>query len=230
MSTPDRRLRGLYGMVDLPARRPGEPVAGGRVAPPAGRLARALIAGGARVLQLRMKGADAAALLAVVDELRPLCRERDVLFIVNDRLDVALAGGAGGVHLGQDDLPLAEARRLAPAGFQIGISTHSLEQARTAAAGGADYIGFGPIFATASKHNPDPVVGVDQLAEVCRTVSVPVVAIGGITRARVRDIVQAGAAAAALIGDINHPQATMGTPEAWVEAVTAAAREVSGAW
>jgi thiamine-phosphate pyrophosphorylase len=222
VSTPDARLRGLYGMVDLPARRPGEPGGRGRAAPPAGRLARALIAGGARVLQLRMKGADAAAVLAVVDELRPLCRQKDVLFIVNDRLDVALAGGAGGVHLGQDDLPIGEARRLVPAGFQIGISTHNLEQARAAAAGGADYIGFGPIFPTASKHNPDPVVGVAELAEVCRTVAVPVVAIGGITRATVRDVVRAGAAAAALIGDINH-QPTM-------DEVTAAAREVTGAW
>ncbi|HEX2571419.1 MAG TPA: thiamine phosphate synthase [Polyangia bacterium] len=228
MSAPDARLRGLYGMVDLPARRPGEPGGRGRTAPPAGRLARALIAGGARVLQLRMKGADAAAVLAVVDELRPLCRQKDLLFIVNDRLDVALAGGADGVHLGQDDLPLAEARRLAPAGFRIGISTHNLAQARAAAAGGADYIGFGPVFPTASKQDPDPVVGVAQLAEVCRTVSVPVVAIGGITRATVRDVVRAGAAAAALIGDVNHP--AVEDPGAWMDAVTAAAREVSSAW
>lgn len=100
------RIRGLYGMIDLPARGGGAP---------AGRLARALLDGGARILQLRMKEGSAAAMLAVLDELRPLCRRREATLIVNDRLDVALAGGADGVHLGQDDLPLAEARKLAPA-------------------------------------------------------------------------------------------------------------------
>ncbi|HZS39746.1 MAG TPA: thiamine phosphate synthase, partial [Polyangia bacterium] len=133
------RLRGLYGMVDLPA-------AGG--GPPAGRLARALLDGGARVLQLRMKGASAASMLAVVDELRPLCRRREATLIVNDRLDVALAGGADGAHLGQDDLPLAAARALAPAPFLLGVSTHSPAQARAALDAGADYLGFGPCFAT----------------------------------------------------------------------------------
>src|SRR5438876_11089120 len=130
-----KSFRGLYGIVDLPA-------AGGGI--PAGQLARALLDGGARILQLRMKGATAAAMAAVCDELRPLCRARDALFIVNDRLDVALAGGADGVHLGQDDLPLAAARRIVPPGFVIGVSTHSEAQALAAsstAGGGADYIG-----------------------------------------------------------------------------------------
>src|SRR5438067_13263610 len=115
-----------------------------------------------------MKGATAAAMAALCDELRPLCRARAALFIVNDRLDVALAGGADGVHLGQDDLPLAAARRLAPPGFMIGVSTHDLAQARAAAAAGADYLGFGPVFATRSKGNPDPIVGLDGLAAACR--------------------------------------------------------------
>src|SRR5436305_570944 len=127
--------------------------------PPAGRLARALLEGGARVLQLRMKRGSAAAMLAVVDELRPLCRRHEALLLVNDRLDVALAGGADGVHLGQDDLPLADARRIAPS-LIIGVSTHDEAQAIAAAEGGASYVAFGPIFATASKENPDPVVGI----------------------------------------------------------------------
>jgi thiamine-phosphate pyrophosphorylase len=180
-------------MVDLP-------VAGG--GPPAGRLANQLLDGGARVLQLRMKGATASAMLAVVDELRPLCRRRVATLIINDRLDVALAGGADGVHLGQDDLPLEAARRLAPAPFVIGISTHDLEQARAAVAGGADYIGFGPCFITTTKENPDPVVGLEQLAEVCR-LKVPVVAIGGITVERAAAVAAAGAAAAAVIQAVN---------------------------
>ena len=185
-----QRLRGLYGMVDL---KPG--------APPAGRLARALLDGGARVLQLRMKGATAASMLAVVDELRPLCKRREALLIVNDRLDVALAGGAHGVHLGQDDLPLAEARRIAPS-LIIGISTHDEAQARAAAEGGASYLGFGPIFATASKENPDPVVGLERLAAVCK-LPLPVVAIGGITVECAADCARAGAAAVAIISAVS---------------------------
>jgi thiamine-phosphate pyrophosphorylase len=204
---------GLYGMVDLP-------VSGGGV--PAGRLARALIDGGARIVQLRMKGATAAAMAAVCDELRPLCRAREILFIVNDRLDVALAGGADGVHLGQDDLPLAAARRVAPAGFLIGVSTHNEAQARAAIEGGADYIGFGPCFATSSKLNPDPVVGLEALRQVCSLAlptTTPVVAIGGITLDTVADVARAGAHAAAVIRAVN------GAAD-----VTAAARLVTAAF
>jgi thiamine-phosphate pyrophosphorylase len=202
------KLRGLYGMIDLP-------LSGG--APPAGRLARQLLDGGAQILQLRMKGATAAAMLAVVDELRPLCARREATLIINDRLDVALSGGAHGVHLGQDDIPLADARKLAPAPFLIGISTHNQEQAEAALAGGADYIGFGPCFATTTKENPDPVVGLDRLKRVCG-LSIPVVAIGGITLERVPDIVHAGAAAAAIIAAVNHAP----DPTAAARAVTAA--------
>src|SRR5581483_2856172 len=201
-----QRLRGLYGMVDL---RPG--------APPAGRLARALLDGGARVLQLRMKHASAGSMLAVVDELRPICRRREALLIVNDRVDVALVGGADGVHLGQDDLPLAEARRIAPK-LIIGISTHDEAQARAAAEGGADYLGFGPIFETTSKQNPDPVVGLERLAAVCK-LEVPIVAIGGISVERAADCARAGAAAVAIISAVSS------APD-----VAAAARAVSAAF
>jgi thiamine-phosphate pyrophosphorylase len=138
--------------------------------------------------------------------------------IVNDRLDVALGGGAGGVHLGQDDLPLAAARKLVPAGFIIGISTHDVAQARAALEGGADYIGFGPCFPTATKQNPDPVVGLERLAEVCR-LGGRVVAIGGITLERAGEVARAGAAAAAIISAVN------GSAD-----VTAAARSVASHW
>ena len=188
-------IRGLYGMVDL---RPGDP--------PAGRLAGALLDGGAQILQLRMKQASASAMLAVVDELRPLCRRRGARLVVNDRLDVALAGGADGVHLGQEDLPLAAARQVAaagPPGFLIGVSTHDLAQVEAALAGGADYLGFGPVFPTGTKEHPDPVVGVAALAAVCRRAPVPVVAIGGLTLDRLDEIVAAGAAAAAVIGAVS---------------------------
>lgn len=196
-------------MVDLQAD------AGG---PAAERLAHALLDGGAPILQLRMKGADARALLAVARVLAPLCRARGATFIVNDRLDVALASDADGVHLGQEDLPLAAARTLAPRPFLIGVSTHDLEQAHAAVAGGADYIGFGPCFPTATKQNPDPVVGLERLAAAC-ALPIPVVAIGGITLDHVPAVVRAGATAAALISAVNH------APD-----VTAAARAVASAF
>lgn len=187
-------LRGLYGMVDLP------PAAS---ADDALRLATLLADGGAAILQLRMKDAAAADVLRNARALVALTRARRLPLIVNDRVDVALAAGADGVHLGQEDLPLAAARPLVPAGFIIGVSTHDEEQARAAAAAGADYIGFGPCFATRSKRNPDPVVGVERLARVCRDVRIPVVAIGGITLDTVRAVAAAGAAAAAVIAAVN---------------------------
>jgi thiamine-phosphate pyrophosphorylase len=185
-------LRGLYGMVDLPAT--AEPAT-------ATALAAALADGGARILQLRMKGADAADQLALARVLAPWCRARAVTFIVNDRVDVALAAAADGVHLGQDDLPLAAARAIVPAGFVIGVSTHDESQAAAAAA--ADYIGFGPCFTTSTKLNPDPVVGLERLTRVCAASPIPVVAIGGITLDTVPAVARAGAAAAAIIRAVN---------------------------
>lgn len=187
------RIRGLYGMVDL---QPGE---GHRAVP----LASALLDGGARVLQLRMKRADAREILVACEALRPVCAGRATL-IVNDRLDVALAAAADGVHLGQSDLPLAAARRLVPPGMLIGISTHDEAQALAAARGGADYIGFGPVFGTKTKEKPDPTTGVEALAAVCRAVRIPVVGIGSIAPDNVGEIVRAGAAAAAVISAVNH--------------------------
>ena len=122
-------------------------------------------------------------------------------------MDVALAVGADVVHLGQDDLPLADAQRVRAAAGRpdlvIGFSTHNLAQAAAAVQGGADYIGFGPVFGTRSKLNPDPTVGLETLAHVCRTVKVPVVAIGGISLDAVSAVVAAGASAAAVIAAID---------------------------
>lgn len=162
---------------------------------------------GIGVLQLRMKTGSAAAMLAVLDELRarfPVDDPASPRLIVNDRLDVALAGRAHGAHLGQDDLPIELARPLCPPGFLLGISTHSEEQAAAAIAAGADYIGFGPIFPTGTKDNPDPVVGLERLATVCRSSPIPVVAIGGITLERAAEVAAAGAHAAALIAAVNY--------------------------
>lgn len=189
---------GLYGMLDLSS----APPAPGTPSILPRHIYGPLFDAGVGVLQLRMKDASAALMLAVLDEVR-LHRPPGTLLIVNDRLDVALAGGADGVHLGQDDLPLAAARRLCPPGFLIGVSTHNEAQAAAALAQGADYIGFGPIFATGSKRNPDPVVGVERLRAVCASTRTPVVAIGGISLERVPELVAAGARAVAIIAAVN---------------------------
>jgi thiamine-phosphate pyrophosphorylase len=167
----------------------------------------ALLAAGPCCLQLRAKAASARALEAASRRLLRLCRAAGVPFCVNDRLDVALAVGADVVHLGQDDLPLGDAQRVRAAAGRpdlvIGFSTHNRAQAIAAAAAGADYIGFGPVFGTRSKANPDPTVGLDALAEICRAVAVPVVAIGGIALEAVPAVARAGAAAAAVIAAID---------------------------
>ena len=172
-------------------------------------LARALVGGGARVLQVRIKprgGAPAAPaeLVRIAAMARRVCAEAGAALIVNDRVDVALAVGADGVHLGQTDLPLADARALAGGALWIGISTHDLAQVRAALAGGADYLGYGPVFPTETKVNPDPVQGVAKLRDAVALAGVtPVVAIGGITPARVTEVYAAGAAAVCAIGAVN---------------------------
>jgi len=169
--------------------------------------ARALLAAAPCCLQLRAKAVGARALEAAARRLLPLCRAAGVPFCVNDRLDVALAVGADVVHLGQDDLPLADAQRVRAAAGRpdlvIGFSTHNPAQATAAAQAGADYIGFGPVFGTRSKLNPDPTVGLEALAAVCRAVGVPVVAIGGIALDAVPAVARAGASAAAIIAAID---------------------------
>jgi thiamine-phosphate pyrophosphorylase len=157
----------------------------------------------ARVLQLRVKPGDASELARIARMARRVCDAAGAQLIVNDRVDVALAVGADGVHLGQTDLPLRDARALAPK-LTIGVSTHDVEQVERAVAEGADYLGFGPIFATRTKRNPDPVQGLGGLrAAVAAARGTPIVAIGGITPARARDIYAAGASCLCAISAVN---------------------------
>jgi thiamine-phosphate diphosphorylase len=137
----------------------------------------------ALVLQVRIKPrdgrADAADLVRIARMARRVCDAAGAALIINDRVDVALAAGADGVHLGQTDLPLADARRIAP-DLWIGVSTHNLAQVREACGAGADYLGFGPVFPTTTKQNPDPVQGLDGLrAAALAAGDHPIVAIGG---------------------------------------------------
>jgi len=156
------------------------------------------IAGGATAIQLRdkeMKGRDYYQAALVIKDV---CKENNVLFIVNDRLDVALAAEADGVHLGQEDLPLHAAKKLAPPGFIIGISAVNVEQAKLAEKGGADYLGVGDVFGTASK--PDAkLTGVDMLKMICQSTSLPCVAIGGINVNNAKIVLNAGAIGIAVI-------------------------------
>ena len=172
-------------------------------------LAEALVSS-ARVLQVRIKPrtgrADPADLVRIARMARRVCDAAGAALIVNDRIDIALAAGADGVHLGQADLPIGQARRISR-DLWIGISTHDLMQVHAACDAGADYLGFGPVFATATKENPDRVQGLAGLrAAVAAAAAVgrPIVAIGGITAAHVADIYDTGVHAICAISAVNH--------------------------
>lgn len=164
-------------------------------------LAELLLAAGARIVQLRLKDAPARDFLAAATAIASRCRASGALLIVNDRVDIAVLSGADGVHLGQTDLPLAAAREIMGARALIGVSTSNLAMARAAEAGGADYIGFGPMYPGGLK-NTATGRGLDNLRAVRAAVNIPIVAIGGITEARMPEVLAAGADAAAIITDV----------------------------
>jgi len=165
------------------------------------QIAEALFAGGARLVQVRNKTAAAGDVLAQVERIMAFAPS-DAQVMVNDRVDIAVLAGAAGVHLGQTDLPPVAARRMLGPGRIIGYSTHNLNQALEADGLPVDYIAVGPIFATATKENPDPVLGVDKLREICRAVRKPVVAIGGIRLDDAQQVLNAGAQSVAVIRDL----------------------------
>lgn len=166
--------------------------------------AEALLEAGVGLLQFRHKGHFSRNVFGTAERVRDLCRRARALFIVNDRADIARLLDAG-LHLGQDDLPPAEARRLLGPAHLIGFSTHNPTQFAAALEEPVDYLAFGPIFPTATKQNPDPVVGLDLLPELARRAhraGRPLVAIGGITRQRAPHVLAAGADSLAVIGDL----------------------------
>lgn len=166
-------------------------------------IARAAIRGGADAVQLRDKTASGRRLYEVALELRRLTREAGVAFIVNDRLDVALAADADGVHLGQDDLPARAARALLPPGRILGVSAETVEEALAAERDGADYLGVGPVFeARGSKADAGEPVGLSRIALIRRACRLPLVAIGGINAGNARAVRAAGADAAAVISAV----------------------------
>ena len=166
-----------------------------------GDLLDAVIAGGCRMVQLRDKSSPSGRLLPLAEQLRAHCRDLGAIFIVNDRVDLAIAVGADGVHLGQDDLPPRVARPLLRPGMILGVSTHSVEQARQAQADGADYVAVGSMFPTRTK--PDfELVGPALVRALRPEIRVPLVGIGGITPDNVGEVIRAGADGVAVISAV----------------------------
>jgi thiamine-phosphate pyrophosphorylase len=176
-----------------------EALAGGR---PLAAAVGAAVDGGVTCVQLRAKTASARRILAQARELLALLLPRGVPLIVNDRLDIALAAGAGGVHVGQDDLPCAAVRRLAPPGFRIGVSVSTVAEARAAEADGADYLGVSPVFDTPTKRDTPRAAGLEGLRRIRAATRLPLVAIGGIHAGNAAAVRAAGADGLAVVSAI----------------------------
>lgn len=161
----------------------------------------AALDGGVTCLQLREKTASAGEILALARTLLPLCRARRVPLLINDRVDITLAAGADGVHLGQDDLPLPEARALLGPDRILGATAHTVEEALRAQAEGADYLGVGAMFPTGTKTDTVPT-SADTLKAICAAVSIPVVAIGGVNAENLPTLAGTGIAGAAVVSAI----------------------------
>jgi thiamine-phosphate pyrophosphorylase len=167
-----------------------------------GEFARELREGGVRLVQYRDKVNGPQEILRAAREVDAAFEGAQVLRVMNDRADLAVLAQWEGVHVGQGDLPVEAVRRVLGSGKLVGVSTHNEEQVRAATASGPDYVAVGPVFATGSKANPDPVVGLDFVRRVRAMTELPVVAIGGITLANARSVIEAGADAVAVIGGI----------------------------
>jgi thiamine-phosphate pyrophosphorylase len=165
-------------------------------------IAELAIAGGADTIQLREKGGSTQEMIRAARQMQALCKKAGVCFIVNDRVDVAIAAGADGVHLGQDDFPIPLARKLLGEEAIIGGSACNMEEARKCLMEGADYIGFGPVYSTASKVDAGPVSGLDLLQHIVEAIPLPIVAIGGITTANTILVMNAGAHGIAVISAV----------------------------
>lgn len=174
-------------------------------------LAEAMAAVGVRLVQFRHKGPFTRGVLGLAREVRSVFRSSGARFVVNDRADMALVLRADGVHVGQQDLPPEDVRKLVGPRMLVGYSTHNAAQLEEAACRSADYVAIGPVFATSSKVNPDPTVGLEGVAEARRLVAKPLVAIGGIGLRGAPDVLQAGADSVAMISALR-----LGSLPAWM--------------
>lgn len=185
------RLPGLYVIIDAAFLKGRD----------AATLAGQAIDGGASVIQLRAKGLETRAFLAMGEKVREVCNQRGILFIINDSLEVALAVDADGLHVGQEDMPVGVARRLLPAGKLLGCSVRTVAEAIQARADGADYLGAGAAYATGTKTSAG-VVGPGRLAEIKTAVDLPIVAIGGINKGNIAEVMHTGVNGAAVISAV----------------------------
>ncbi len=165
-------------------------------------ITRLAIAGGADTIQYRQKSGTTREMIEIARNMKRLCSEAGVVFIVNDRLDVAIAAEADGVHLGQDDFPIPMARELLGEGRIIGGSAATLDEARKCLSEGADYVGFGPVYPTSSKDDAGPVSGIDILKQVVDIIPLPIIAIGGVGPENIPDVMRAGARGIAVISAV----------------------------
>ncbi|HEY1282531.1 MAG TPA: thiamine phosphate synthase [Acidimicrobiales bacterium] len=192
-------------------------------------LARAALEGGAPVIQVRTKGVTDRAAGELAAEVAELCAAHGALCVVNDRVDLALAAGAGGVHLGADDLPVAAARRIAPPEMLLGGTARNPETATRLAADGASYLGVGPVYGTTSKDGLPAPIGLDGLRAVATAADaagVPVIAIAGITAERVPEVLAAGAHGVAVIGAVAAADDPRRATEALVAAIATSVGEM----
>lgn len=186
------KVRGLYAIIDTSFIALGE----------AERTAVEMLEGGAKIIQLRAKGSPTGPMLDAARKLRALTVSYGALFIVNDMVDAALLSKANGMHLGNDDIPAEDARKLLGKNAIIGLSTHTRDEALAARKRGADYISFGPVFATKTKKDALSPRGLEALRQAVEAVSIPVVAIGGINEKNLSDVLKTGAGAVAIISGI----------------------------
>jgi thiamine-phosphate pyrophosphorylase len=165
-------------------------------------ITRLAIAGGADTIQYRQKSGSTREMIEIARNMKRLCSETGVTFIVNDRLDVAIAAEADGVHLGQDDFPIPMARGLLGEDRIIGGSASTLDEARKCLSEGADYVGFGPVYPTSSKDDAGTVSGIDILKQVVEIIPLPIIAIGGVGAENIPDVMRAGAHGIAVISAV----------------------------
>lgn len=191
-------------------------------------IARAALEGGADAVQLRDKSSPAMNLCRLAGEIQPMARKFGAAFVVNDRVDVALVAGADGAHVGQADLPGRDARRILPRPLILGISAGSRDEARRAERAGADYIGVGPVFATGSKPDAREALGLRTLEQITAAVSIPVVAIGGITLENVTGVFGAGASGAAVLSAVVGAEDMTAATRAFKRRIAEVRRNVGG--
>jgi thiamine-phosphate pyrophosphorylase len=203
----------LYVILDA-ALLPSDPI----------ELTKNMLDAGARLFQYRDKTSSSRELLHASQALCVTVRQHGGAFLVNDRADISRLAGASGVHLGQDDLSVTAAREVVGADCLIGLSTHNLQQFTAAAESSADYIAVGPIFSTSGKRDPDPAVGVDFIRAVRKLTEKPIVAIGGITVERAREVVDAGADSVAVISDILNAKNPADRVRQYLKIIPAAAQ------